>query len=340
MRKLFVCPSTMAPGYSSYSPIALKHLFNGKKVSPYLDFNFDDDDNRKKVILNMKSISSSGLQEKFSGLLDGCHIRLTNKNEQGTYLLKPIPWDYSYSMYKQTPANEHLTMQIASQVYGIQTVANGLCFTANGQPVYITRRFDLNSDSNKYAIEDFAVLVGKDEQSNGANFKFDGSYADIAEKIKQYIPAWMIAMERFFRIVIFNYLYGNGGAHLKNFSVLRRNNEYLLAPAYDLLNTSVQFNDNVFGLKEELSPCLEKSEVYNQTGYPCIDDFIHFGQLIGLKKKRIETILNPFMDISSEVFSLIERSFMDNRTKRKYLCVVKERYLKFVCNPNLVKMKH
>lgn len=144
----------------------------------------------------------------------------------------------------------------------------------------------------------------------------------------------------FFQIVIFNYLYGNGGAHLKKFSVLRRNNEYLLTPAYGLLNTSVQFNDNVFGLIEELSPCLEKSEVYNQTGYPCIEDFIHFGQLIGLKKKRIETILNPFMNISSEVFSLIERSFMDNRTKQKYLCVVKERYLKFIRNPNLAKMEH
>lgn len=336
MKKLFICPSTLAPGYSSYSPIALKHLFNGKKVSPYLDFNFDDDDNRQEVILNMKSTTSSGLQEKFSGLLDGNHIRLTKHNEQGTYLLKPIPWDYSYPLYKQTPANEHLTMQIASQVYGIPTVANGLCFTANGQPVYITRRFDMNSDSNKYSIEDFAVLVGKNEQLNEANFKYEGSYADIAEKIKQYIPAWMIAMERFFRVVIFNYLYGNGGAHLKKFSVLRKNDEYILAPAYGLLSTTVQFNDNVvFGLIEELSPCLEKTEVYSQTGYPCRVDFINFGQLIGLKKKRIETILNPFMNVSSEVFSLIDRSFMDSRTKRKYLCVVKERYLKFVRSPHL-----
>lgn len=99
MRKLFICPSTLAPGYSSYSPIALKHLFNGKKVSPYLDFNFDDDDNRQEVILNMKSTTSSGLQEKFSGLLDGNHIRLTKHNEQGTYplglLISPIQTDTS-----------------------------------------------------------------------------------------------------------------------------------------------------------------------------------------------------------------------------------------------------
>ena len=286
MRKLFVCPSTLTPGYTSYSPIALKHLFNGRKVSPYLDFNFEEG-NCKEIILNMGQTPLPGLQEKFSGVLDGNHIRLTNANEQGTYILKPIPWEYSLSEYKQMPINEHLTMQIASQVYGIQTAKNGLCFTKNGKPVYITRRFDVNTDSSKNAQEDFAVLNGKNEQSDGLYYKYEGSYANIAEKIKQCIPAWMIAMERFFRLVVFNYLYGNGGAHLKNVSVQRINNECVLAPAYDLLNTSAHLNENIFGLKDGLSSCTEKSEVYIQTGYPCKLDFIRFGQLIGLKEKRM-----------------------------------------------------
>lgn len=333
MRKLFVCPSTLAPGYTSYSPIALKHLFGGKKVSPYLQFNFDDDDHRKKVILNIKSTVSSGSQKKFFGVLDGNYIRLTQKDEQGDFILKPIPWDYSYHIYKQIPANEHLTMQIASQVYGIQTPANGLCFAANGQPVYITRRFDINTTYNKYALEDFATLISKNEQLDGVNYKYKGSYIDIAEKIKQYIPAWMIAMERFFRIIIFNYLYGNGGGHLKKFSILRKNNEYLLAPAYDLLNTALHYDENIFGLKDEFSPNFKKSELYNQTGYPCKLDFIHFGQIIGLNEKRIASILRPFIDISSEVFSLIDHSFLDNSTKRRYQLVIKKRYLIFNSNP-------
>lgn len=100
MRKLFVCPATLAPGFTTYSPIALKRLFNERKVTPFLNFNFDDDDNRQEVILNMRYMSASGLQEKFSGVLDGNHIRLTKTNEQGTYILKPIPWDYSLFTYK------------------------------------------------------------------------------------------------------------------------------------------------------------------------------------------------------------------------------------------------
>ena len=63
------------------------------------------------------------------------------------------------------PANEHLTMQIASQVYGILTADNGLCFTGKGQPVYITRRFDVKSDLGKSEMEDFASLVGRNEQT-------------------------------------------------------------------------------------------------------------------------------------------------------------------------------
>ena len=38
MTEINRCPSTLADGYSSYSPKALKSLFFGKKVSPMLDF--------------------------------------------------------------------------------------------------------------------------------------------------------------------------------------------------------------------------------------------------------------------------------------------------------------
>ena len=36
------CPSTLAEGYNTYSPQAVKRLFDGKKVSPFLDFNIND----------------------------------------------------------------------------------------------------------------------------------------------------------------------------------------------------------------------------------------------------------------------------------------------------------
>lgn len=38
MKKIEVCPSTLALGYDTYSPLAIKRLFNGKTTSPIVDF--------------------------------------------------------------------------------------------------------------------------------------------------------------------------------------------------------------------------------------------------------------------------------------------------------------
>jgi len=41
----------------------------------------------------------------------------------------------------------------------------------------------------------------------------------------------MPQMEQFFRMVVFDYLFANEDAHMKNFSLINRNGEYFLAPA-------------------------------------------------------------------------------------------------------------
>ena len=65
-----------------------------------------------------KQMSISGVQKKFSVLLDKNRLRLINEGEQGEYILKPIPGIGKRS--ESMPANEHLTMQIAKQVYGMK----------------------------------------------------------------------------------------------------------------------------------------------------------------------------------------------------------------------------
>ena len=143
MKTIEVCPSTLRPGFSTYSPQAVKELFDGLVVSPFIDIDFENERDQQQAMENMNNMSISGAQEKFSAIIDDGKIRLTHKGEQATYILKPAPFNLSLSTRKQIPANEHLTMQIASQVYGIRTASNGLCFSSSGQPVYITKRFDV-----------------------------------------------------------------------------------------------------------------------------------------------------------------------------------------------------
>ena len=42
MKELNHCPSTLADGFSTYSPTACKKLFDGQKVSHLLDFEIDE----------------------------------------------------------------------------------------------------------------------------------------------------------------------------------------------------------------------------------------------------------------------------------------------------------
>lgn len=325
MKTLTACPATLQPGFDTYSPAARKALFDGNTVSPILDFDLEKDYELPIVRGNMNNISISGAQEKYSAVVEDGHIRLSHPNEQATHILKPAPINYSLSTRKQIPANEHLTMQIAAQIYGIHTAANALCFTPKGQPVYITRRFDVKPDNTKYPMEDFAPILDITEQGSDSNFKYNGNYAMIADAIRRFVPAWMIEVEHFFKVVLFNYLYANEDAHLKNFSLINRNGEYSLAPAYDLINTRIHLESSDLALRGGLAPDIEPSDTLLKTGHLCRLDFERFAQRIGLPKKRAGKLMDLFMAIPSEAYLLINRSFLNDKMKRNYKRIIEQR---------------
>lgn len=320
-----VCPSTLAQGFSTYSPVAVRRLFDGLRISHELTFGIDSFRNSPDLQNAMHRISISGVQEKFPAVAENGQIRLSAEGERSKYILKPAPWDETIETRKQIPANEHLTMQIARQVYGIPTAENGLCFSPKGEAIYITKRFDITIDGEKCEMEDFASLLGRTRADGGVNYKYDGSYEDIANAIKRYMPAWMVSMEHFFKLVVFNYIYGNGDAHLKNFSIIRTDVGYALAPAYDLLNTSIHIDGDDFGLQGGLSLTMPKSDVYEKTGHPCRSDFERFGELIGLRSVRIAKIMDVFSAVPDTTKILIANSFLTDKMKRSYLRIVETR---------------
>lgn len=314
------CPGTLAEGYETYSKACLRRLFNGKKVShmlPYYPPEVSEEDS-EKFISNRKRISISGVQEKVSLILDKNKLRLTKEGEQGTYILKPIPRDLK--RVKQVPANEHLTMQIARQVYGINTAENALIFFKDGSPAYITRRFDVKDDHSKWGQEDFASLAGKTSENSRASFKYEYSYEAMAQLIQKYVPASIIEMEKFFSLVVFNYLFSNGDAHLKNFSLLQTvNGDHILSPAYDLINTRIHVDDTDFALHEGLFTDGFMSEHMQANGKAGKEDFREFAKRIGIRERRIEHLLARFIERQPLVEALISRSFLDEPAKSDYL---------------------
>lgn len=330
LKELNNCPGTLAEGYSTYSPSCLRNLFNGKKVKHILSY--DQPQFNEEVadlfIENRKRISISGVQEKLSFVLEKNVLRLTKEGEQGTYILKPIPRDLK--KVDQVPANEHLTMQIAKQVFGLNTAENALIFFTNGSPAYITKRFDVKEDGTKWGKEDFATLAGKTTDNAGPNFKYQFSYEEAGLLIQKYVSAWRIEIEKYFALVLFNFLFSNGDAHLKNFSLLESSKgDYLLSPVYDLLNTKLHVDDSDFALDKGLFLDDFKSEQYKKNKHPNKLDFVEFGRRIGVSENRIEKLMAPYLEKQALMETLISRSFLTEANKRGYLMLyqTKRNYL-------------
>ncbi|GHT64201.1 hypothetical protein FACS189451_11640 [Bacteroidia bacterium] len=325
MRAIKNCPGTLAPGYETYNPAALRNMFDKKKVSHWLDFS--NEEGRQNVIReNIGKISISGVQEKLSAIVDNGKIRLTPNDGQGLYIIKPAPDYKRLNNRKQMPANEHLTMQIARQVYGIHTADNALVFFRNGEPAYLTKRFDIDSNGNKRMQEDFASLSQKTSETNGDNYKYTGDYILAGQLIKRFVAAWPVEIGKFYQLVIFNYLFSNGDAHLKNFSLQESGNgDYLLSPAYDLLNTSLHIDDEDFALEGGLFDKSHYSEIYRQKGHPALEDFITFGQLLAVPVKIQNRIVAEFSTPQKRVYELTECSFLDKKLQRMYIRSYEER---------------
>jgi len=314
-------------GYA-YSQKELKELFGGHKVSPFLEFNFDSIGQGPLESIR-DSLSVSGVQEKFPAIIREGRITLCAHGEKSTHILKPHP-STRLKFAKDIPANEHLTMQIASVFYQMRTAPNGVCFTPEGDVVYITKRFDVTQDGKRLVQEDFATLLGK-RKSDGSDdeFKYDGTYLEIGQLIPKVTSASMVELETFLRIVIFNYIFGNGDAHLKNFSVLHGKNGSVLSPAYDLLNTQVHIQGPVFALKGELGK-IRTSDIYDRTGNPCADDFREFGLALGLPEKVVDKTVSMFMEIPKGLFQMIDDSFIkEDKAKRIYKRIATERFHRF-----------
>ena len=318
MKDLTVCPSILQEGYDTYSPVARRTLFDGHAVSHIFSEPSPDTGTveANEAVKSVGRISLSGAQPKFSIVVDDDKLRYIREGEQGTFILKPRPTAYQIINRDFCVANEHVTMQIASQVYGIETAANAICFFNDGTPAYITRRFDVHS-KGKYKQEDFAALLGYTKDNAGSNYKYDkASYEECAEVIHKYVKATLVDIRRFFRIILFNFVTLNDDAHLKNFSLIERNGEYRLSPAYDLINTSLQLmNPHIFALDKGL---FKEGMVFSDTHTISRSDFEEFGKRIGLPIKVIKQEIDMFAAEQPLVKKLLGRSFLSPSLQKQY----------------------
>jgi serine/threonine-protein kinase HipA len=112
---------------------------------------------------------------------------------------------------------------------------------------------------------------------------------------------------------MFNYLFSNGDAHFKNFSLLETPlGDYRLSPAYDLLNSRIHINDYDFALDDGLLPKkLAQGKLSHQ--------FSVLADQAGIAEKVFTEMLESVLSQTEAVERLTFASFMDDHTKRNYL---------------------
>ena len=316
------CPGCFKAEQATYCAACRKRLSGGKKVPWVLPFSRPAYDKAKREVTPDR-MSISGIQSKISlALQDG---RLKMVPSGGQYILKPRPHG-TFQRLEMVPINEHLTMQIARQVFKIEVAENALVAFEDGEVAYLVRRFDVQSDGTRSLQEDFAQLSARSEETHGKHYKYDCSYEEIGHLIRKYVAAYPVDLERYFTLVTFNYLVNNGDAHAKNFSLIRseETGEYNLTPAYDLLNTRLHVPDESRTALDLFQDGFQ-TESYQANAYYAHDDFVAFARKLGLVESRYKRILEKFISGQEAVFALIECSMLSTECKALYKDHVKDR---------------
>lgn len=309
MAKCLYCYKELKEGQTDYHPSCAKKLY-GVKTAPVLPYNRSQIGELAKRVVRAQT-TLTGVQAKLS--LDVNHgqknepDRFTIVGLWGRFILKP-----QTDAYRSLPELENLTMHMA-EAAKIAVVPHGLIRFDDGELCYITRRIDRQPDGSKTAMEDMCQL-----SERLTEYKYKGSYEQIAKLIKKYSAVPQLDLVNFWEVVVFSWITGNSDMHLKNFSLYKTPLGFCLTPAYDLLSTLIVMPQDT----EELALTLngKKRKIKRS-------DFEKAMTASGLSEKVIQNMANKFGKAISKWIDLIDNSFLPNDMKRDYKRLIIKRVI-------------
>ncbi|MCL4278905.1 MAG: HipA domain-containing protein, partial [Ignavibacteriaceae bacterium] len=198
-----------------------------------------------------------------------------------------------------------------SELLNINTAEHSLIKLKSGELAYISKRFD-RTKNGKLHVEDVAQLTGTLTEN-----KYRSSMEKVGKVILKYSSYPGIDAIRLFELTLFSFITGNSDMHLKNFSLIRNeDNEIMLSPAYDLLSTKLLIPKD----KEDLAlPLNGKKNNFKKK------DFDLFASQLGINETALKKIYLRFGDLFQEMKTLINKSFLSKEMKEKYFALLDDR---------------
>ena len=299
------CPITYELTGNKYSKAGLKLL--SPKLTDLQDLAYTSEEQIREAANRAAKISIQGVQPKLSARLNFKLGIFEFVDLGGEFILKP-----QNPMFRQLPENEDLSLKMAKKC-GIEVPIHGLIFSKDKKLTYFIKRFDRKGRNKKIAVEDFSQLSGETRET-----KYNSSMEKVINIIDKYCTFPAIEKIKLFRRTLFNFLIGNEDMHLKNFSLISRNNKIELAPAYDFLNTTIVLNSP---LDEIALPLGGKKSNLNRKLF-----VEYFGnERLCLNEKTINNVLISIQEAISSWYKLIEDSFLSTDLKSKYNDLLEER---------------
>lgn len=307
MNKCLFCYQLLKDNEIDFHKKCSKKIF-GTETAPLLNYTLSEMEFLAKGVIET-SISVPGVQPKLSlsfvkeKLEDGTRGRLTILEALGgNYILKP-----QNVVFPQMPENEHLTMKLA-ELLGIQTVISSLIRLKSGELSYITKRIDRTASRKIHMLDMFQITEAFD--------KYKSSMEKVGKAVNEYSSNTLLDIVRLYEVTIFSYITGNNDMHLKNFSMILKDEDWVFSPAYDLLNVQLHLPED----KEETALTIggKKSRLTKV-------DFINLGLKFGLTERQIQNIFKRFMKAEDKMMELINISFLDEEQKKIYKDLLQQR---------------
>lgn len=280
------------------------------KEPPSISYSLNEMSELAKNVVE-RSIAVPGVQPKLSMSLVNDIIEGEKKERLtivgalgGNYILKPPVADYP-----EMPQNEHLTMRMAES-FGIPVVPSSLIRLQSGELSYITKRIDRKANGEKIHMLDMLQITE-------AFDKYKSSMEKVGKALGAYSDNTLLDKLYLFELTLFCFVTGNNDMHLKNFSMMRRNENWIFAPAYDLLNVAVVNPEDTEELALTLSGKKRKLKR---------EHFETFGQQLGLNERQIKGTFVRLLKNKNKGEHWIDQSFLSEKYKELYIDLLNKRY--------------